>query len=259
MKCERKNPEKGAYPIDLGGTAVPDQSLLLPDTSLSAADSGVVPTDPATAYPLDEIVITHEIIRPPPKFDFTGYPINVLVITNITSGAPDKPLKAPNANFQHAGSVTGQCLYFYEDMAETNYDLNIAIDIFWKIWATVIGYCNGHYAARKGETFPRLFNTFFEDFILRIQEEWMEPKYNEVLGIILSGQNDEIARRWLDVCLESSYIVSQSQVYRPPRPVTLLKPLKPGQILEPNYFLALPDHLSTKSINLQEVEVIKCE
>lgn len=112
-------------------------------------------------------------------------------------------------------------LFFYEDRAEIEYELNIAIDIWWKIWATVIGYCNKAYHSRKSETFPRLYNSMFEHFFDMIQKEWKFPEDNLDLKIIFSEYLTEESHIWLDACLEASYINSNSHSFRPPRPMSI--------------------------------------
>ncbi|CAL8130497.1 unnamed protein product [Orchesella dallaii] len=131
-------------------------------------------------------------------------------------------------------------IFFYEDRAELEYELNIAIDLWWKIWATAIGYCNKAYFSRKSETFPRLYNSKYEYFFDLVQKEWKMPEDNEDLRIILSEYLTEESQIWLDTCLEASYINSNSKSYRPPRPMTVLED---GKKEISNYFEELPSFI----------------
>lgn len=130
-------------------------------------------------------------------------------------------------------------IFFYEDRAEIEYELNIAIDLWWKIWATTIGYCNKAYHSRKSETFPRLYNSMYEYFFDLVQKEWKHPCDNEILKIIFSEYLCEESHVWLDACLEASYINSNSHSYRPPRPLSIQEKDKEVS----NYFEEIPTYL----------------
>jgi hypothetical protein len=129
-------------------------------------------------------------------------------------------------------------IFYYDDTAEMEYELNIGIDLAWKIWATVAGFCNQHYFKRQSETFPRFFNRFFEDFLEPLVEKWKFAEDNEQLRYIFSRYNSETDMRWLDTCLEAAYIDSNTKTFRPPRPV--LVEGRKADLQVPNNFLDLP-------------------
>lgn len=252
-QCEMKRVDDGAYP-----TA---NALSSNDIEADLQQSGAIAGPPSSNailvdYPLNEIVVTHEFIHPKRNgsYDFNGYPINVLVITKVTSP------QGRSINFPVGKSeIFGECLFYYQDKAESDYELGIAIDIFWKIWTTVIGYCNQHYQVRKSDTFPRLYNTFYEDFLLPVIEEWKYPKHNQAFKSIFGDLSTDTAQAWLDICLESSFIISNASNYRPPRPVILGDDATVPK--QANYFLEIPDHTSASfnPINLSDpVDPIKC-
>jgi hypothetical protein len=161
------------------------------------------------------------------SFHFASYPENILAIIRYSSRSTST-------------EVLGECLFFYKEAADTDFELNIGVDIWWKIWSTVLGYCNAAYDVRKSETFPRLYNTVFEDFFEHTLVDWKWPKENDGLRCMLEEYNSEVATRWLDVCLESAYLVSNSSTYRPPRPFTIGDDDAEDNE-EANYFLQLPD------------------
>lgn len=126
-------------------------------------------------------------------------------------------------------------LFYYEEAAENKYEFNLAIDLEWKIFGTVIGYCNSYYKERKAETFPRLYNTFLEDFLEIVVSDWKSSRDNSALRVVMSEFLSEAAHIWADSCFEASYIVSKSPTYRPPRPITI------GGGSLTNYFTKLPE------------------
>jgi len=253
------------------GLGQPDSDLQfdgakgLAATGTGGGGTPVAPAPPPfTKIPVQEVF---EVVKNR-DYHFQGYPVNVLAITSVVSEVSKRRKRSTKKstmskkieskrrrrqlrrrkrspkndnnliNSTTTGTVIGECLFYYEDMAETDYELNIAIDIYWKIFATVIGYCNTHYSIRKSETFPRLYNMFYEDFFELVLEEWKYPKSNEALKSLLGEWNSETSQKWLDVCLETSYIVANSSTYRPPRPLTI----GTGAIPESNYFMQLPDY-----------------
>jgi len=131
---------------------------------------------------------------------------------------------------------TGVPLYYYEDAAELDFELNIPIDLHFKVFATVAGYCNLHYTQRKSETFPRLYSTYYEDIFSPIEEIWMNPRDTGTMKFIFSEYTDEAVVKWIDSCLEGSYIISNSPTYRPPRPLIIPE----GENHVANYFLDEP-------------------
>lgn len=133
-------------------------------------------------------------------------------------------------------------IFFYEDKAEVEYDLNIAIDLWWKIWATTIGYCNKAYSSRKSETFPILYNGMYEYFFELVMKEWKQSQDNGDLKNIFSEYLTEESRVWLDACVEAGFINSNSQSYRPPRPMTTVE----GRKVVSNFFDELPSYLYSK-------------
>jgi hypothetical protein len=136
-------------------------------------------------------------------------------------------------------------------MSETGFELNIGIDLFWKVWATVLGYCNSAYTPRKSETFSRLYNTFFEDFLAPVVKDWKWPMENAALKILLQEYNSDVSMRWIDTCLESAYLVSNSSTFRPPRPLTIGE----EKIPQSNYFIELPDYIQNrfKVVNMYDL------
>lgn len=144
-------------------------------------------------------------------------------------------------------------IFFFEDRAELVYELNIGIDLWWKIWSTVMGYCNKVHRARKSETFPRMYSSMLEHFFSLVMEEWKVPCDNEVLKVLLSEYVVEESQIWLDSCLEAGYIMSGSHSYRPPRPMMMEE--GPGK-LSSNLFEELPDFLYYRyhplSLNLKK-------
>ncbi|XP_035701933.1 uncharacterized protein LOC118433794 [Folsomia candida] len=142
-------------------------------------------------------------------------------------------------------------LFYYEDTAEIQYELNIGIDIAWKIWATVAGYCSTHYMTRQSETFTRFYTQYFQDFLQPVTEDWISPEDNEVLRVILSDYNSDVGMRWLDTCLEGSYIDSNTPTFRPPRPL-LVKGDK-TQLEKANSFLDTPTWLKSNVLNDSQI------
>lgn len=57
------------------------------------------------------------------------------------------------------------------EAAEIDYNLDWAIDTFWKVFSTVLGYCNKEYALRTA-TFKRLYSFYTEDILDLVVEQW---------------------------------------------------------------------------------------
>jgi len=63
-------------------------------------------------------------------------------------------------------------VFYYEEAAEVDYEFNHAIDNMWKMFSTVLGYCNQFYEIKKSSLFPRLYSMFADDFLIPVQEAW---------------------------------------------------------------------------------------
>lgn len=176
-----------------------------------------------------QTVITEKHLK---KQEFSKVPIQEVITTNEDEQRNKMFLGMP-VDIKLEGFH--EPLFYYEEAAESTYDFNLAIDSHWKIFGTVIGYCNLYYRERKAETFPRLYNTYYEDFLDLVVSDWKHPTDNEALRVLMGEFISETASIWLDSCLEASYIVSKSPTYRPPRPLTIGR-----QGLETNYFDVLP-------------------
>jgi len=158
---------------------------------------------------------------------YNSYPYNLFAITNKKA-----LLNSNNSNEPNISEIEGRCVYHFEEAVETDHDLHIIIDAFWKITLTVFGYCNKHHPQRKQETFSRLYNTFAEDFLQVLYKEWANPTDNDELKLIFRGLNSDISSRWLDSCVETAFIVSDSIPHRIQRPL----PVGEEGSLQLNYF-----------------------
>jgi hypothetical protein len=65
----------------------------------------------------------------------------------------------------------------YVEAAEVDYNLDWGLDTFWKVFSTVLGYCNLHYDIRQPATFANLYNRFALDFMDLVQEQWWVKKH----------------------------------------------------------------------------------
>ncbi|CAL8093064.1 unnamed protein product [Orchesella dallaii] len=140
-----------------------------------------------------------------------------------------------------------QQIFYYEDVVELELDLNPAIDAWWKIFASVIGYCQINEQSREMEIFSILFNNFDEYFLKPIKDKWLHPEGDLVeLEMVLGEFLDEDRARWLDTCLETAYIISDSIHFRPARPLYF-----EGSkgVLEPNRFMETPENYEDQDGN----------
>jgi len=65
-----------------------------------------------------------------------------------------------------------QKLFYYDEAAEMDYDLNWAVDTHWKVFATVLGYCNSEYTIREPATFMSFYSLYTEDVLDLIMDVW---------------------------------------------------------------------------------------
>jgi len=65
-----------------------------------------------------------------------------------------------------------QKLFYYDEAAEMDYDLNWAVDTHWKVFATVLGYCNSEYTIREPATFMSFYSLYTEDVLDLIMDDW---------------------------------------------------------------------------------------
>jgi hypothetical protein len=177
----------------------------------------------------------YEVITRSAVYNFFAYPRNVTVLRPLNESNPEEP----------------EFLFYYEDTSESQFELNIAIDMAWKVFATVAGYCSEHYHPRESETFPRFYTSFYEDFLKPVEEDWTYPgEDNEILQILLNDWNSEPAARWLDTCLEGSYVHSRTPTFRPPRPLNVNG--AKAQLIA-NSFVDIPDYQKERYHNLYKM------
>ncbi|CAL8126083.1 unnamed protein product [Orchesella dallaii] len=124
---------------------------------------------------------------------------------------------------------------FMQEKADYEYSFNWAIDMNWRIFATVLGYCMPHYEKSIPLISAQFYAMYSKHFLHPLRQIWMSNRDNPVLKTILgsyygTGKGD----RWSKICMESSFVESGDRSYRPPRYLYV------NAFTEMNYFTTGP-------------------
>ncbi|CAL8111732.1 unnamed protein product [Orchesella dallaii] len=144
------------------------------------------------------------------------------------------------------GNVEELKFHDYVEAAEIDYNLDWAIDSFWKVISTVIGYCFAHYDIPDSGTFIKMYDFFSEEFLDYVKEIWttqgedMEV-YDQLMGEFVSGS----AAIWIDACSSGVYHWRNIPQLKPLRPLYLTlgednfmdSGNSSGQRVIPNFFV----------------------
>lgn len=141
-------------------------------------------------------------------------------------------------------------IFYYEDQAQYMMDLNKVIDAFWKVLATVLGFCQTSEISRGNAMFPLLLHNFEEYFLDLIKDQWTNPPIEQEVDMVLGEFMDDDRGKWLDTCMETAYIISDSLHFRPARPVDVVsmesdvgKGNKTKSKMKPNSFVDIPENM----------------
>lgn len=65
-------------------------------------------------------------------------------------------------------------VYQYREAAELDHELDWALDSYWKVITTVLGYCQIHDDKKDAETFKKVYERFTVDFFRYISKGWYD-------------------------------------------------------------------------------------
>lgn len=138
-------------------------------------------------------------------------------------------------------------IFYYEDHAQYMMDLNKVIDAFWKVLATVLGFCQMSEISRGNAVFPLLLHNFEEYFLDLMKDQWKSPPIEQEVDMVMGEFMDDDRGKWLDTCVETAYIISDSLHFRPARPVDVISMEsdsgKEGSKMKPNGFIDIPENM----------------
>lgn len=138
-------------------------------------------------------------------------------------------------------------IFYYEDHAQYMMDLNKVIDAFWKVLATVLGFCQMSEISRGNAVFPLLLHNFEEYFLDLMKDQWKSPPIEQEVDMVMGEFMDDDRGKWLDTCVETAYIISDSLHFRPARPVDVTSMEsdsgKEGSKMKPNGFIDIPENM----------------
>lgn len=105
-----------------------------------------------------------------------GLAATMVEIQRIEGRLNEIPLKFPYeiliGTAANPGFVGATTVFQYREAAEIDYELDWALDAYWKVVSTVLGFCNMHYASRDAATFMRLYDRFSQDFFEHVTNLW---------------------------------------------------------------------------------------
>ncbi|CAL8089492.1 unnamed protein product [Orchesella dallaii] len=158
---------------------------------------------------------------------------DIAEIEKIQNQLNENPLKFPYkiliGSAERPMYSDARRVYQYREAAEIDHELDWALDSYWKITSTVLGYCNIHYASKGAGTFMRLYDSFTTDFFEYILKDWIKGDnmliYEQIFGEFISGA----ANLWIDACHDGAYQWAGTVDLRPLRPI----PLNEGEVVAP--------------------------
>jgi len=123
----------------------------------------------------------------------------------------------------HGSTISGfgYCLKGNKETCELMANLNLAIDFFWKIFSTVVGYCLQYYETAKLEFYTTMIGIFQEYMFDNLGNIWADSGDNKILETFMGKFLTDEHNRWVDICLESSYQMSNSLSLRPLRSINI--------------------------------------
>ncbi|ODN00714.1 hypothetical protein Ocin01_05959 [Orchesella cincta] len=122
-----------------------------------------------------------------------------------------------------------------QEKADYEFSFNWAIDMNWRIFSTVLGYCMPHYETKIPLISAQFYALYSKHFLHPLRQIWMSNRDNSVLKTVLgSFYGTGKGERWGKICMESSFLASSDRSFRPPRYLYV------NAFTEMNYFTTGP-------------------